>query len=65
MSKRYERIVLTPLDFRLEGQVLDGSYTNQAIKVQTVTVDDFDNGFLVPDGSGGFTGPDFQDITFD
>ncbi len=60
MSKSYERIVLTPLDFRLEGSLLDGSYTNQAIKVNTVTVDDFDNGFdstIAPDG--------FMDITFD
>ncbi len=44
----------------MEGPILDGSYTNKAIKVEQVTVDDFDNGFdstIAPDG--------FQDITFD
>lgn len=60
MGKSYEGLSLVPLGFRLEGRVLNGSYTNQAIKVQTVTVDDFDNGFdstIAPDG--------FQDISFE
>ena len=60
MVKYYDGVVFTPMDFRLEGSLLDGSYTNKAIKVEQVTVDDFDNGFdstIAPDG--------FQDITFD
>lgn len=40
----------------VEGAILDGSYTNKALKVQNVTVEEYDNGF----------GPDpFKEITFD
>lgn len=60
MKRYYEKLSLTPFSFDMEGPVLEGSYTNKAVKVNSVTVDDFDQGFddtIAPDG--------FQDITFD
>ncbi len=45
MSKPYKRMALALLDISLEGQILTGSYTKSPIKLNEVTVDDFDNGF--------------------
>lgn len=56
MKRRYCRLNFTPIVFDVEGPMLTGSYTNQAIKVDNVTVDEYDNGFG--------TDP-FKDITFD
>ena len=61
MKRFYEKLSLAPFSFEMEGPVLDGSYTNKAMKVEQVTVDEFDNGF---DPTG--TNPNaFQEITFD
>ena len=49
------------LELEMESAVLDGSYTNKAIKVATVEVEDYAPGFV--DGSGNEI--PFQDITFD
>ncbi|MCQ2118684.1 MAG: hypothetical protein MJY84_02040 [Bacteroidales bacterium] len=52
---------LDHVDVEAGGVILEGSYTNKAIKVNQVTVDEFDPGFV--DGSGNVI--PFQDISFE
>ncbi|MCQ2118620.1 MAG: hypothetical protein MJY84_01715 [Bacteroidales bacterium] len=61
MKKNYQKLLISPVCFDMEGPVLEGSFTNKAIKVNTVSVDPFDPGFV--DGSGNEI--PFQDISFE
>lgn len=56
----YQRMDFSPVSVDLSGTILTGSLTSVPIKINEVTVEDFENGFdatAYPDG--------FKDITFD
>ena len=56
MKIKYEKLILTPYSFEMEGPVLDASLTSVPLEVSEVEVDGYDNGF----------GPDpFEGISFD
>lgn len=44
VRKCYEKPMVNSLDVQPDSQVLQGSITNQKMMVNTVTVDDFDEG---------------------
>lgn len=60
MSKRtYERMEVTPIQLETSGTLLAASKTATPIKVQNVTVEDFDQGF------GTTASDDFKEVSFD
>lgn len=58
MKRFYEKLSLAPFSFEMEGPVLDGSYTNKAMKVEQVTVENYQPGFDSDPGN-------FKEISFD
>ncbi len=56
----YKKMEIDCMAVRLESGILTGSLTNQSIKVNTVTVDEYDAGFDI-----GLEHNDFQDLSFD
>ena len=57
MKKKYEKLILTPYSFEMEGPVLDASLTNTPIDPDNVGVDPYTPGFSDPGG--------FDPISFD
>lgn len=60
MKRYYKKPCLTPFSFGMEGPILKASGSGQPMKMQSVEVEEFDNGFddtIAPDG--------FMDIKFD
>lgn len=56
MKKQYRNISMAFLAMEIESSILAGSETNCAMKMNTVEVEDF---------TQGFEGDGFQEITFD
>ena len=57
MTKVYQKLQMVPIEIEGEMSILEGSVTLKSIKVNTVTVDPYDDGFA---SDGGF-----KEITFD
>lgn len=58
MKKTYSKLNLSPVAVKMETVLLVGSKTTKAIKVNTVTVDPYANGFESETGG-------FKEISFD
>lgn len=57
MTKVYQKLQMVPIEIEGEMSILEGSVTLKSIKVNTVTVDPYDDGFQ---SEGGF-----KEISFD
>ena len=60
VKRPYEPLSVSPLQVESSQPLLVGSKTAKPIKVATVTVEEFDNGFGTTPGVD-----DFQDVSFD
>lgn len=60
MKRVYEKMTAVPVSLATQSSVLTGSLTVNAIKVNSVNVEDYDAGFVVNPGDN-----DFKDVSFD
>lgn len=47
-KNQYARLLMQPIDIKIENPLLDGSLTQQTVKVNTVTVEPYSYGFEDP-----------------
>ncbi len=59
MKRNYEKLSVSVVEFQSDCPILAGSKTSVPIKVNQVTVEEYQQGFGVPGGD------DFQTISFD
>lgn len=59
MRRAYQRMTISNVAVEFSGAVLTGSVTSVSIKVDEVTVEDFEQGF------GTTASDDFKEIVFD
>lgn len=58
MKKTYTKLSISPVAVEMDSTILTGSVTTMKIKVQNVTVDEYDNGFATETNG-------FKEIGFD